>query len=282
MRDLNIVGYMMVRNEQDIVIETVTEAFRWIDTLVVLDGVSNDGTTDKLIWLQSSWCKEHGKTLDLHIQPDPDDRFSLNIRNELLRLTGLHKPDWVLSVDADEIYHCDPKMKNDPRSAIIAAEANKANVVRCHVPQFWLTFADLRRGALHEDESISVQERRRWYSWGHAGTFIWRWNDHHYYPTDESKRTPELPGLTWRQWQIAGPIMPICKHYCIRGLIQGVTRVRERMGRGDRRYFGKYWLNWLIDEQRANLHYLALYDETWNRESNHDDLYAYMGGQHKE
>ena len=64
------------------------------------------------------------------------------------------------------------------------------------------------------------------------GTFIWRWNPQHFYPKDTPKRTPELPGKTWRQWQIAGPWHPVCKHYCFRSLrqvgAQGLAPLRIR------------------------------------------------------
>ena len=133
----------------------------------------------------------------------------------------------------------------------------------------------LRNGALNEDETISIQERRRWYSWGHMGTFIWQWNDRHYYPGDVQKRTPELPHLTWRQWQRAGPVAPICKHYCTRTLEQALTRAQERLERGGRHLFGKYAQNWLIDEHLAGLHYLGP-DEVWNTEENHSRLCAYL------
>jgi hypothetical protein len=276
---MNIVAHMLVRNEADIIAETVHEVFRWVDTLIVLDGDSTDLTTCCLAALSESLPL--GKTLAFTSQPDPSDGedapVNLNVlRSELLRMTAEFSPDWVFSIDADEIY--DDQGTIDPVTAILAAEEAGANVVRCLVPEFWLTFDDLRHGALHEDESISIQLRRRWYSWGHMGTFIWKWNDDHYYPPAPSKRTPELPGLNWRQWQIAGPLMPVCKHYPIRTLRQGLQRMDERLARGGRWQFGKYGLpnNLIIDEKMVGLHH---YDGHWQTESNHARLKAYMAGE---
>jgi glycosyltransferase involved in cell wall biosynthesis len=278
---MKIVAQMMCRNEADVIRETVSEILRWVDTLVVLDGGSTDGTYGKLLRLAGEQAIK-GKQIEVHCEPDPGDTFADHTRNRLLELTAPHKPDWVISVDADEIYHCDHNL-NGPYvlDAIHAAERAGANVVRSNVPQFWLTFDDLRRGLLNEDESIPVQKRRRWYSWGHMGTFIWKWNDDHYYPQDTPKRTPELPGLTWRQWQRAGPYMPICKHYCFRSLRQALKRTDERLVRGGRKYFGKYATNWLIDEQLVGLHHLGAH-ESWVTAENHLFVGRYMAGEHIE
>jgi len=281
MPDLNIVAHMMCRNEFDVIEETISEIFRWVDTLVVLDGGSDDGTWSFLRDLSHDY-KSQSKRLAVYQEPDEEDRFTDHgPRTRLLELSAQFNPDWIISVDADEIYHYDPGLNIfSPVDAIYEAHGAGANVVRCYVPQFWLTFQDLREGALNEDETISVQERRRWYSWGHMGTFIWRWNPQHYYPKDTPKRTPELPGKTWREWQLAGDWHPVCKHYCFRSLRQGLNRAEERRERGGRQYFGKYFQNWIVDEQLAELHYLDD-PENWQYAENHDRVCAYMAGKIK-
>jgi len=277
MADPNIVAHMMCRNEADVIEETISEILRWVDTLVVLDGNSTDGTWEIVSELAED-AERVGKVIDAHQEPDPGNRFADHIRNRLLELTAEHKPDWVISVDADEIYHYDPKQNiPSPTDAIALAEVADANVVRCHVPQFCLTFDDLRHGAVGEDERGSVQERRRWYSWGHMGTFIWRWHDAHYYPQDMPKRTPELPDKTWQEWQRAGPLVPVCKHYCFRSLRQAMARAEERKARGGRKYFGKYYLSYVVDERLARLHHLGK-DEIWQSTPNENYVYRYMGG----
>lgn len=269
---MNIVAQMLVRNEADVIEETVHEIFRWVDTLVVLDGASTDGTTEKLNALTRALAGS-GKTLDCTSRPDPGGRFADHYRNELLRLTAPFEPDWVISVDADEIYD---QHSTSPIQAIMAAEKVGANVVRSWVPEFWLTFDDLRRGALHEDESVSVQERRAWYSWGHTGIFIWKWHPDHYYPADTPKRTPETPGMNHREWQRIGPIFPVCKHYPIRGLRQGMVRMEERLSRGGGKYFGKYKTNWIVDERLADLYRYR--PGLWHIVPNHGLLKDYMAG----
>lgn len=279
-RGLKIVGQMLCRNEIDIISETVDAVMPYLDALVILDGDSDDGTSGTLMNLSDQWAKR-GKRIDVWIEPDPNEEFHDHRRNRLLEMCADLYPDWIVSIDADEIYHTYYDHKGNlisPVTAIEAAERAGANVVRNLVPQFWLTLGDIRNGALMEDESVSIQARRRWYSWGHMGTFIWKWNPVHFYPALIPKRTPEVPKLTWRQWQIAGPYMPICKHYCIRSVPQGVKRARERLARGGIKYFGKYAYNYLISAKLARLHHLGP-DDKWITERNHEALCAYMGGE---
>jgi len=253
---------MLIRNEADIIEECLREIARWgLTEIVILDGQSDDGTPDVVRAFTGA---------DIHLvsEPDPDGRFHDHLRNRLMNLTLQHNPEWIVSLDADEIYH------TDPVAAIRAAVLGGANVVRCHVPQFWITTDDVRRGILVEDRRESIQVRRRWYSWGHMGTFIWRVQPGHYYPQGIAKRTPEVRGQTWREWQRAGPVYPICKHYCFRTLEQGVARAAARRKRGGRRYFGKYFENWIIDEKAAGLHY---WNGVWQTSENHRAVCEYMG-----
>ena len=261
---MKIVAQMLVRNEADVILECLDEIARWgIEEIVVVDGASDDGTIE----IVSAYCKAD---IDLHSSPDPAGRFKDHRRNELLKWTRRHNPDWVLSVDADEIYHTDPTI------AIEVAEEVGANVVRCMVPQFWITVADVRGGLVVEDTSLSVQKRRRWYSWGHMGTFIWKENPDHFYPRDVQKRTPELPHQDWREWQRAVRALPICKHYPFRSLEQAVERSRLRRERGGRKYFGKYFENWIVDEEACDLTWFD--GQVWNTmKINHHLVGEYMG-----
>ena len=265
---VRIVAQMMIRNEADIIYETLNEIAHWgVKTVVILDGGSDDGTVEQVIAFHAA---RPDVNVDLHIVPDPNDEFHDHQRQVLLDLTRAHHPDWIISLDADEIYH------TDPVAAILVAHIAGANVVWEDVPQFWLTIADIRNGLLLEDERISVQERRKWYSWGHTGCFIWRDDPKHYYPKAIQKRTPEYEGVeNYREWQRPGPVRPICKHYCFRSLPQAIKRMEERRARGGRKYFGKYFCDFIIDEVAAGLHY---FDGGWVKDQGgHRRVHDYMG-----
>lgn len=267
MEEIAIAAHMLVRNEVDVIAEILTEITQWdIDQLVILDGQSDDGTIEVI----QDFARRFTRVpIFLHVSPDPGGRFADHRRQELLDFTRVHKPDWIISVDGDEIYH------TDPVAAVRAAEAAGANVVWSDIPQFWLTLDDIRGGLLLEDPTQSIQERRRWYSWGHTGCFTWRDHEAHYYPLDVQKRTPEYQGVPdYREWQRPGPERVVCKHYCFRSLPQALKRAAERLERGGRKYFGKYAYDFLIDERAASLHYFR---GEWRREYNHDKVHAYMG-----
>lgn len=266
---MNIVVQMLIRNEGDVIYETLHEICRWgVNAIVILDGKSTDNTLNEI----ATFSKTRDIPVMVVSEPDPGDKFHDHLRNRLLELTLPYKPDWIISLDADEIYH------TNPVAAIVAAEEFGANVVRASVPEFWITDSDLaygkteRTGILH-----SVQALRRWYSWGHMGTFIWKPLEGHYYPTEIPKRTPELPGKTWLEWQIPGPVIPICKHYCFRTITQAEARAQERRERGGQQYFGKYFCDYIIDERAAGLHYLGD-DGIFNEERTHERVHAAMKG----
>jgi len=260
---VKIVAYMIVRNEADVILETLRGIVKWgIEEIVVLDGASDDGTLELIAGFVDA-------DIDLRSMEDRGGRFVGHVRGDVLKMTRRHNPDWIVSVDADEIFD------TDPVTAIKTAEEVGANVVRSMVPQFWITVDDVRAGLVTEDVRIPVQDRRRWYSWGHMGTFIWRDHPDHFYPKDISKRTPEMPGLTWREWQRAPGVTTICKHYPFRSLEQSVKRAKERRDRGGRKYFGKYFENWIVDEEACKL---TRFDgRSWNTFPNHNLIQEYMG-----
>jgi len=263
---MNIVVQMLIRNEGDVIYETLCEITRWgLYDVVILDGQSDDHTLTEIHHFQ---VRHPDINIHLTSEDDPGGEFHDHLRNRLLDLTLRHNPDWIISLDADEIYH------TDPVAAIAAADAEGANVLYCLVPQFWITIDDIRHGILLEDERESIQRRRLWYSWGHTGRFIWKALPGHFYPQNEQKRTPELPDTTWREWQICGSVTPICKHYCFRTLEQGLKRMRERQARGGTKYFGKYFYNWIIDEQAAGL---ARFAGEWDTRYTHQSVSDYMG-----
>lgn len=266
---MKIVVQMLIRNEADIIFETLREITRWgLREIVILDGESTDGT---LAEIQRFATLHPDVNFEVVSEGDPNGKFHDHIRNRLLELTLPHQPDWIISLDADEIYH------TNPIAAIEAADRAVCNVVRNCIPEFWITRQDLADGKTEKDPNESIQDLRRWYSWGHMGTFIWKPLEGHYYPQETPKRTPELPGREWREWQRQGPIIPICKHYCFRSVSQAERRAQERRERGGRRYFGKYFLDYVIDEKAAGLHYLGA-DGVFNEERTHDRVHASMKG----
>ncbi len=271
---VHVVAHMLCRNEVDVIAETVASVLAQVDTLLVLDGASDDGTLETLLELRGKYLSQ-GQVLGVVSRPDREGRFADDCRNELLEWTAEYAPEWIWSVDADEII--DPFF-NVPKLCALG-ETTGANVIRAGIPEFYLTLADIRDGLCCEDSSRPVVERRRWYTWGWQGTFLWRADPKHYYPQGERKRTPEMPGQTWREWQRPLNHGLIIRHYQFRSLYQAAKRARERLERGGTYYFGKYAENWIIDEREAGLHH---WDGAWRMEDNYRPAREWMGAHRRE
>ncbi|MGL4670363.1 MAG: glycosyltransferase family 2 protein [Lactobacillaceae bacterium] len=99
-----IFAFMTVKNEADIVIETLLDAVKWADKIVIMDNMSNDDTWDKLIDFADKnekiilWGRYGGK-------------FHLSLRqvifNDYRYLSS--EGDWWCRLDGDEFYIDDPR-----------------------------------------------------------------------------------------------------------------------------------------------------------------------------
>lgn len=90
---------MLVRNEGNKFIkEVLTHAAKYIDSAVILDDASDDDTVEI--------CKAALKNVPLTIVSNKEPGFSNEIllRKQLWEMTIDTNPDWILSLDADEIF----------------------------------------------------------------------------------------------------------------------------------------------------------------------------------
>jgi glycosyltransferase involved in cell wall biosynthesis len=90
---------MLVRNEADKMLKrTLCHAAAYIDAAVILDDASTDDTV--------AVCREVLKGKPLTIVSNQHHGFSneINLRKQLWQLTIQTDPDWILALDADEIF----------------------------------------------------------------------------------------------------------------------------------------------------------------------------------
>lgn len=90
---------MLVRNEADRYLETVLKkASLYIDAAVILDDASEDNTVEL--------CKTFLNGIPWTIVSNPKTRFNNEIvlRKQLWEMTIATEPDWILILDADEIF----------------------------------------------------------------------------------------------------------------------------------------------------------------------------------
>lgn len=239
---MKIVAIGIAKNEADVVAEGVREALRWADHFILYSS-SDDGTCD--------FAREAGAIV---IPGDVNETFNEGLRQHAYAAAMELEPDWIWRVDVDEIYHHTP----DPRQLFYTALAGGAQCVRALQIEFWLTLDDVRRGLLLEDEGVSVQKRRRWYTCGHMAMVAWRPRPDLAYRMDvETQRrrnvpvTPDGRGVSDLGACFNVPL--IQKHYSGRSLRQIVERRRIRT---DLKSFGKYRHNLIFDEG-IGLHYLG-------------------------
>jgi glycosyltransferase involved in cell wall biosynthesis len=239
---MKIVALGLSKNEADVIQETVRRALQWVNAYVLYDS-STDGTGDL--------AREAGATV---VRGDPNEAFSEALRNHALDVVHDHNPDWVVRIDVDEIY------PYRPRRVIETAVALGATAVRATVFQFWLTLADLRSGALLEDPTESVVSRRRWYSVGNTAVVAWKHDPALRFcesddPTKAGRNVPLDAGRRGpgQRGRVATPHI-FQFHYPFRSLPQLVARCQDRAR--DRRSFGKYTENVIVDEVECGLYYL--------------------------
>lgn len=101
MRRAKIVAMMPVRNEQSrrgrYLERTLENLDRWVDEIVIIDDCSTDGTPEL--------CRKFPRVTVLDRNPTPV--FAINesvVRSRLWEIAVQRQPDWLLAIDADELF----------------------------------------------------------------------------------------------------------------------------------------------------------------------------------
>lgn len=101
---MNIHGLCVVKNEADVIEQSLRAASKWCDRIYVLDNGSNDGTWEKV--------QQLAQELRCVIPYKQDSRpFDDTIRGDIWRQykTCAKRGDWWCILDADEFYIDDPR-----------------------------------------------------------------------------------------------------------------------------------------------------------------------------
>ena len=270
---------MMAYNEGDVVLEALRSLTAWgIKSLAVVDGHSDDGTWEKLL-AASRGHYYPDIDIDLFLEREPRVTDWKEQKREkayaLARKIGSF--DWIMNIDADMMFD------TSPLEACYIAETTGAKCIFPLIPQFWVTMDDLKNGGAQVvDESIPVQDRLKWYSWGWHENRFWKESpDLHYF--DETRYGSHLDPMSeygyvdWPAMQSAALCrhnLPILKHYSIRGLMQGFAKQLDRLKRG-RSHFGKMAEAWIIDEEFCGLA-KQIEPGVWDTTYTHQRLYDWF------
>jgi glycosyltransferase involved in cell wall biosynthesis len=163
----------VVKDEADVLGQTLISALRWCDEILVLDNGSTDGSWELVLALAAGQPK---------IVPIGRDRrpFFDDIRIELFRarVDAAQEGDWWCRLDADEFYVDDPR-------TILAVVPDADFSVWSASLSYYFTDVDAARyledpGAF--DDDISVEDKCRYY--------INHWSEPRFFR--------QVPRLSWR------------------------------------------------------------------------------------
>jgi glycosyltransferase involved in cell wall biosynthesis len=173
----------IIKNEADIIIETLENALRFCDNIYVFDNGSNDGSWE----LIRDKAEQDPRVI---IAVHSDEIYRNQFRNRVYNMyhSEFTSSDWWYILDADEM------LTEDPRPMLVKAMQRKKNQMRVWQAQFYFTDHDL--GAYEkEDKAQSVSQRRRYYR------INWR----------EPRFFRNSPGQTWSE-DISGKVPPFCQN----------------------------------------------------------------------
>src|SRR5579864_5160597 len=146
-------GLCLVKNEDDIIAQSLTYAAQYCDRIFVLDNGSTDET-----WGIVQLLAQHNKAVVPFKQTSKP--FSNGLRamvyNAMHR--DLSEDDWWLILDSDEF------LAEDPRPVIETALKEGADIVKTWHIQFCFTEKDLEAWEQRRDRrDIPIFDRRRYY-----------------------------------------------------------------------------------------------------------------------
>ena len=120
---MTVVAVAMVKDEVDIITETVTHMARQVDHVIVADNGSTDGTLEILRQLED-------KLGNLTVVDDPDPAYMQSRKmTGLARMAGGMGADWVVPFDADEWWYSN--------TGTITAALDGAGDLACVEAQLW-------------------------------------------------------------------------------------------------------------------------------------------------
>ncbi|HYF15519.1 MAG TPA: glycosyltransferase family 2 protein [Phycisphaerales bacterium] len=245
---MRFIAFFLVRDEADILGETLADYAGWCDEMHVLDTGSTDGTWD----LVHDWARR-----DKRVRPFAREPLSANlslrgVMFEAVRRT-LRPGDWIGKCDADEIFHVPP-----PAFVREHVRAWEGRLYACHY-DFVMTrsLAEAQeRGDMPPPAPGTVVERLRTYTTRNQMGMDSRW--YKFRPGMRwgiDQPNPFFPGLP------AQERIPV-RHYRYRSVEQIRRRValrarmRELDGHGV--HWGPHdWRSFLMDDSDPDL-------RTWN------------------
>ncbi len=187
----------IIKNEADIILETLDNALKFCDAIYVFDNGSTDGSWE----LISQKAAIDPRVI---IAGHTDEMYRNQFRNRVYNM--FHKEfspsDWWYILDADEM------LCEDPKPMLVKAMQRDKTQMRVWQAQFYFTDNDL---AVYdqEDKTHHVSERRRYYRINWREPRFFRNSPTQSWAEDISGKVPPFCQNLYRP-------SPICRHYAER------------------------------------------------------------------
>ncbi|MGC5774645.1 glycosyltransferase [Paenibacillus pabuli] len=168
-QDNKLTAMLQVRNERGRYLEEVLDDLsEFVDEIVIVDDASTDGTPDI--------CRAYPKVVRLEVLEKPLFAEEWRLRNALWQAAVGTDPDWLLSVDADELYSTEAK--NAIRSLINQEHSD------------WIAFRfyDMWGGRTHYREDNLWGLHRR-----HTASLVRYMPGYPYFYPQQNHHVPRLP-----------------------------------------------------------------------------------------
>lgn len=164
-----LTAMLQVRNERSRYLEEVLhDLSEFVDEIVIVDDASTDGTPDL--------CKAYPKVIRLEVLEKPLFAEEWRLRNTLWQAAAGTCPDWLLSVDADELYSSEAK------------KAIRALIDQEYADWFAFRFYDMWGGRTHyrEDDLWCLHKR-------HTASLVRYMPGYPYFYPQQNHHVPRLP-----------------------------------------------------------------------------------------
>jgi glycosyltransferase involved in cell wall biosynthesis len=167
--DNKLIAMMQVRNEADRFLESVLrELSEFVDEIVIVDDASTDGTP--------ALCRSFPKVTKLIELTESMFGREWQLRKMLWDVAVSQAPDWILSIDADELY--EEKAKQEIRNLI---NQDQYDWVGFRFFDFWGGLTHYR-----EDPYWNIHKR-------HTMTLVRYLRGYHYFYPEMDHHVPRLP-----------------------------------------------------------------------------------------
>jgi glycosyltransferase involved in cell wall biosynthesis len=152
-RLMKLYAICLVKNEDDIVAETLMHATRYCDKIFVIDNGSSDHTWN----IARELSAQFPQIVPFEQTYLPyTDALRARVYNQLHQELG--EKDWWMILDSDEF------MAENPKELIEEANRDNADIIRAWIIQFYFTEKDLEEWEAGKDgRDKSIFERRRHY-----------------------------------------------------------------------------------------------------------------------